>query len=119
MKKRKFLSVALTLAAVALLPTGGHLVARADEIVPDEKSIVFYSGQSAVSYYIDANATLYVAGSNGNGEFGNGKQGGTFYTPTKVMENVATVTGGKSGFAVAVTKDGKLYGWGKNEHAQL
>lgn len=119
MKKRKFLPIAFALTVAALLPTGGHLVARADEIVSDENAIVFYSGQSAVSYYIDANATLYVTGNNGNGEFGNGKQGGTFYTPNKVMENVATVTSGKSGFAVAVTKDGKLYGWGKNEHAQL
>ncbi len=117
--KRKFLPIMLALAGAMLIPTGEILFVRADEIVSEENAIVFYSGESSVSYYIDAQHNLYVSGSNGNGEFGNGKQGGTYYTPVKTMENIATVADGKSGFAVAVGTDGKVYGWGKNEYAQL
>ncbi len=116
---KKLPIVTALICACMLLPAVPHTAALADDIVPEKSEIVFYSGESAVSYYLDRNAVLYASGDNGNGELGIGTQGGKRYTPQKVMENVATVADGKSGFAVALTRDGRLFGWGKNEYAQL
>lgn len=118
MKSRKIGIAVLALALGTQLPFAA-LTAHADNVVSAQNSIAFYSGESAVSYYIDGNSVLYASGNNGNGELGIGTQGGVRYTPVKVMENVSAVADGKSGFALAVTSDGKLYGWGRNEYAQL
>lgn len=106
---------AFVLAAVLSVPQAVY----ADTVVSDEYAIRYYSGEASFSYYIDAEGTLYFAGSNGSGQYGNGTKGGEFSMPREVLQNVSAVADGKSGFAIALREDGTLWSWGNNEYAQL
>lgn len=116
---KRFLAIAAGFFIAATGFGGASVIARADEVVSDDYAVVGYAGGSTVSYYLDANDTLYVAGSNGSGEFGDGSKGTTRHAPKAVMDHVAAVAYGKSGFALALKQDGTLLGWGNNKFAQL
>ncbi|MCH5343691.1 MAG: InlB B-repeat-containing protein, partial [Acetatifactor sp.] len=61
--------------------------------------------------------SLYMWGSNGSGQIGNGSMDDQA-TPVKVLENVGTVSLGRY-YSGAITKDGSLYMWGNNEYGQV
>lgn len=108
-------AAAVVLAFVLLFPRS----AFADTLVSEEYVIRYYSGEASFSYYIDEENTLYFAGSNGSGQYGNGAKGGEYSMPREVMQNVKTIADGKTGFAVALRMDGSLWAWGNNQYAQL
>ena len=57
---------------------------------------------------------LYVWGSNGSGQIGNGTVDENQYTPVKVLEDVCYYDLGDDNRNIAVREDGGLYAWGKN-----
>ena len=57
---------------------------------------------------------LYVWGSNGSGQIGNGTVDENQYTPVKVLEDVCYYDLGDDNHNIAVREDGGLYAWGKN-----
>ena len=74
---------------------------------------------------ITSDGTLWLWGSNGDGELGNGGVGNDEYngyvvqtTPIKVMNDVSTVSCGWHHIA-AVKDDGTLWMWGLNRYGQL
>lgn len=73
---------------------------------------------------ITKDGDLYVWGDNEYGQLGLGKKGYYIYVeaevaePKKVMSNVARVALGRNTSA-AVTKDGSLYMWGRNDYGQV
>ncbi len=66
---------------------------------------------------VKVDGSLWMWGSNGDGELGNG---GTMDStvPIKVLDNVTTVSCGSSHTA-AIKADGSLWMWGKNDRGQL
>ena len=64
--------------------------------------------------------SLWGWGSNTSGQLGIGRQGGSFYTPTRITlaKNVVAVSAGQA-HALALLVDGSVWGWGANPHGQL
>ena len=56
-------------------------------------------------------------GYNGSGQVGDGTTSHRS-TPLKVLENVTSVTAGDYS-AYAITSDGSLWSWGRNDYGQL
>ena len=67
---------------------------------------------------VTQDGSLYVWGSNGSGQIGDGTTTDRRSLPVKVMENVAEVSLG-SYHSAAVTRDGNLYMWGSNDMGQI
>ena len=69
---------------------------------------------------VTSDGSLYTWGCNTYGQLGNGKSGENEAEaePVKIMDNVQYVSlGGQH--SAAVTKDGSLYMWGKNDYGQI
>lgn len=75
---------------------------------------------------ITADRTLWMWGSNDDGQLGNGKMNKGQYlgagliskTPIKIMENVSAINCGHN-FAAAIKTDGTLWMWGNNSSSQF
>lgn len=74
---------------------------------------------------IKSDGSLWIWGTNGDGQLGNGGVGNDKYngyiiqtTPTKIMENVDSVSIGWN-HAAAIKTDGSLWTWGENRSGQL
>lgn len=73
------------------------------------------------SGFVNGKGELYVYGSdNFYGSLGTGKQNHytTIEEPTKILDNVVVVSMGGQ-HSAAVTTDGNLYTWGRNDYGQL
>ena len=69
---------------------------------------------------ITTDGSLYTWGRNSCGQLGNGKSTDTnILIPTKIMDNVVSVSLGEFHHAGAITTDGSLYMWGYNNYGQL
>ena len=66
---------------------------------------------------ITSDGSLYMWGSNGNGQLGDGTTTER-HTPVKVLEDVVSVSLGNF-HSGAITSDGSLYMWGYNGYGQL
>lgn len=119
MKNKKLTFCILTLLC-ALTLSVTSLFVHADEIVPDEYEVAYYAGESDFSVYLDNEGSLYTSGSNGSGQLGRGSAStDARIVPQKVLENVQTAVTGKTGFVVALGKNGTVYTWGNNKYGQL
>ena len=78
---------------------------------------VTMDGESVAA--ITTTGDLYTWGRNQYGQIGNGKSGTDEIqmTPVKVLSNVASVSINQ-GTVAAVTTNGDLYAWGRNDYAQ-
>lgn len=92
-------------------------------IVSEEYAMVDYCGESNFSVFLDKDGYLYASGDNSTGQLGRKKLGGkTKVEPLdgKILnEKTVAFDTGKSGFVLAITESGKLYGWGNNGNGQL
>jgi len=82
----------------------------------DWKSVSCTTNQFAA---LRRNGTLYVSGSNGNGQLGLGDLNSR-YVPTQIGTDsdwIAVAVGDIHG--LALKQDGRLYGWGNNGYGQL
>ena len=74
------------------------------------------------SLALDKDGNVYTWGDNGSGELGIGSHGGERTAPVKVPGLPATkivqIVGGDD-FSIALSEDGKVYGWGTNSQGQL
>jgi alpha-tubulin suppressor-like RCC1 family protein len=73
------------------------------------------------SMVLDRDGSIYVWGSNGDGQYGNGIDLWTPATsPQKVpgLDSVVSLAAGL-GHCVAIKKDGSLWAWGKNDEGQV
>ena len=119
MRKKRIAICMLTLLC-ALTVSVRSLHAYADEIVPDKYEVAYYAGESDFSVYLDNEGGLYTSGSNGNGQLGRGSAStDARIVPMKVLDNIAQAATGKTGFAVALGKNGTVYTWGNNKYGQL
>lgn len=78
---------------------------------------------------VDADSTVWTWGAGANGALGNGGTQDSAY-PVQVLRldhqnmgipftGVTQVAGGSSGFCIALTRYGQVYGWGSNAFSQL
>jgi len=67
--------------------------------------------------YVRSDGSLFVWGSNGDGELGDGTTIDSDI-PFQIMSDVATASAG-IGFSVALKNDGSLWSWGFNDGGQL
>jgi alpha-tubulin suppressor-like RCC1 family protein len=75
---------------------------------------------------LTADKTVWTWGSSGNGRLGYSVGGcedccvapSPGQIPPSILSNVVTIAGGEN-FSVAVTANGRVYGWGDNEYGQL
>ena len=99
------------------------VLALAEPLVSEKYTIADYCGESDFSVFKDNDGYLYAAGSNAVGQLGRGNVGnGKKLEPLegKILDKkVTSFDTGKSGFVLAITEDGKLYGWGNNANGQL
>lgn len=79
-----------------------------------------YSKDNTESYYavIDTNDSLWMWGSNGVGQLGDGTAQNRS-APVKIMDGVASVSLGTAGHSAAIGTDGSLWTWGNNNFGQL
>ena len=74
---------------------------------------------------IKSDYSLWVWGDNSYGQIGNGRYdpawGYRYTAPVKIMDSVTAISAGPfdSCYSLAVTSDGKLWGWGQNSELQL
>ena len=88
----------------------------------EEHEIISYHGQALFSAYVSSEKILYMSGINGSGQLGRGYQSELVKLEPlghKVLANIKTYVTGKSGFVVALTETGSLYGWGNNQYGQI
>ena len=126
MKSKGYKNKLLITGALCGLFWAGNLfpaVASADALVSEKYAITDYCGESDFSVFKDKEGYLYACGSNATGQLGRGNVGpGKKLEPYegKIFdEKVASFDTGKSGFVLAITEKGELYGWGKNTNGQL
>lgn len=106
---------------VFLLLTG---ILEGKPVQAAEKKIVKVALGEMHSAAIDTEGGLWIWGSNGYGELGNGKRGENLCegNPIKIMDGVTQVSlssGSSDSHSGAVTRDGSLYMWGSNSFGQL
>jgi alpha-tubulin suppressor-like RCC1 family protein len=77
---------------------------------------------------VDADGTVWTWGAGANGAIGNGASEDQPYpvqvigledNVTKPLIGITQVACGSSGFCIALTRDGAVYGWGNNAFSQL
>lgn len=99
------------------------VTASAESLVSEKYAITEYCGESDFSVFKDKEGYLYASGANSVGQLGRGTFGaGKKLEPYEgkiLQEKVTAFDTGKSGFVLAITEGGKLYGWGNNENGQL
>lgn len=107
MKRKRILSLALSLAMTAalLLPAAAYDGAEAGYT----RTI---SAGAAESFLIDGDGTLWAWGENQFGQLGDGTADDRSL-PVKVLERVRSVSAGQS-HAYAVLEDNTLWAWGRN-----
>lgn len=70
-------------------------------------------------FAVTTGGVAYAWGYNGSGSLGVGASGQPFLTPTRVLmpaaATVVSVTGGGNGSFLALTKTGRIFGWGYNQ----
>ena len=97
--------------------------AAADSLVSGEYRLADYRGEAAFAVYQGEDGYLYGAGANSQGQLGRGYLGAEKKLEPlegKILnEKVVSFDTGKSGFVLAITESGKLYGWGNNTNGQL
>ena len=115
-------------ALCAAICGGGYATAFAaadgeQAIVSDKYAVADYCGESNFSVFMDKDGYLYASGDNSVGQLGRKKLGGkASIEPLEgkiLSEKAAAFDTGRSGFTLAVTQNGKLYGWGNNANGQL
>ncbi|MDR1664402.1 MAG: hypothetical protein LBR83_05715, partial [Clostridiales bacterium] len=95
---------------------GGNNILKPTPVMENVEQIKVMALTQAM--IITADSKLYALGANSpRGRLGNGTTQ-SCPTPEFIMDNVASVTGDGS-TTMAVTNDGKLYGWGWNGQGQL
>jgi alpha-tubulin suppressor-like RCC1 family protein len=95
--------------------------------VPGLTDVVAVAAAGDVSTVVKRDGTVWVWGSNGQGQFGNGSRTshpsvGTQLVPQMVpgVTNVAAIATGTTGrHTLALLKDGTLRGWGNTDFGQL
>jgi alpha-tubulin suppressor-like RCC1 family protein len=78
---------------------------------------------------IDADGMIWTWGAGGNGALGNGFTSDSAYPVQVMVANAANqavplpgmsqVACGSSGFCIALSRDGTVYGWGNNSFSQM
>jgi alpha-tubulin suppressor-like RCC1 family protein len=111
--------------ALGVEPKGGFLLDPVE--VPGLTDVKAVAAVSDASLVLKRDGTVWVWGSNGQGQFGNGQRAShptadTTATPQKVagVANVVAISAGPTGRQVFVLlKDGTLRGWGNTDWGQL
>lgn len=97
---------------------------------PDDAKIKQVAGSKYTTYAVSTTGEVYVWGFNRGGTFGDGTFGSTndtnppasalALTPKKIpgLSNIAQVTAAE-GFAIALSNDGSVYGWGGNHNGRI
>ena len=92
-------------------------------LVSEKYTVVDYCGESNFSIYKNKDGYLYASGDNSVGQLGRKQLGGkSKIEPLEgriLSEKTVAFDTGRSGFVLAVTESGKLYGWGNNSNGQL
>ena len=93
------------------------------QILPEEEIAGFYEDEGYGSKYaLTADGELYAWGSNAYGQLGISANAGTSTknnTPAKISINGIKEFTVQNGTCAALTKEGKLYLWGRNQAGQL
>lgn len=93
------------------------------QILPEEEITGFYEDENYGSKYaLTAGGELYAWGSNAYGQLGTSTNAGTSSknnTPAKVSISGIKEFAAQNGTCAALTKEGKLYLWGRNQAGQL
>ena len=93
------------------------------QILPEEKITGFYEDKDCGSKYaLTADGELYAWGSNAYGQLGISANAGTSTknnTPAKISISGIKEFTVQNGTCAALTKEGKLYLWGRNQAGQL
>ena len=93
------------------------------QILPEEEIAGFYEDENYGSKYaLTAGGELYAWGSNAYGQLGINANAGTSTknnTPTKISISGIKEFTVQNGTCAALTKEGKLYLWGRNQAGQL
>ena len=93
------------------------------QILPEEEITGFYEDKDYGSKYaLTAGGELYAWGSNAYGQLGTSTNAGTSSknnTPAKVSISGIKEFAVQNGTCAALTKEGKLYLWGRNQAGQL
>lgn len=93
------------------------------QILPEEEIAGFYEDENYGSKYaLTADGELYAWGRNDYGQLGTSTNAGTSAknnTPAKVSISGIKEFAVKNGTCAALTKEGKLYLWGRNQTGQL
>ena len=111
------------------LKYGGADSVSPRKVMENVKSCVFNSASStnggSTVLAVTESGELFTWGNNEHGQCGNGSCGDGYdetrdlvLTPTKIMDNVASVYGGND-CCFALTQNGELYGWGSNNNGCL
>lgn len=84
--------------------------------------IKYVTGSSECGFYIKTDGSLWGWGRNDHGQIGNGIRNERQYTgireAVKVMDNVTKVSI-KWDYTLALTEDGNVWGWGRNEYGNI
>ena len=93
------------------------------QILPEEEIAGFYEDENYGSKYaLTAGGELYAWGSNAYGQLGISTNAGTSTknnTPAKISISGIKEFTVQNGTCAALTKEGKLYLWGRNQAGQL
>ena len=93
------------------------------QILPEEEIAGFYEDKDCGSKYaLTADGELYAWGSNAYGQLGTSANAGTSTknnTPAKISISGIKEFTVQNGTCAALTKEGKLYLWGRNQAGQL
>jgi alpha-tubulin suppressor-like RCC1 family protein len=112
--------------AVGLEPKSDTPV-TAPIVVSGLPEVAAVAAASAVSFALARDGSVWVWGSNGQGQFGNGKRSShpsvdTVATPQRVagVSNIVAISAGTNGrHVMALAKDGTLRTWGNTDWGQM